>query len=276
MIAAVGVKLIDAEPVSAPSPTSAAVGVSVTDAEPVSAPSPVSAAVAANVIAAEPAMSPLESLGPQYLSPKNFAPKYDLPNKTTPSVSYTSAMNTLPIVVTSDGEVLFEGKKCTTQRDSRGYNTVRIALHRLVAHAYHGPPPTPEHVVHHIDNNPRNNAASNLEWLTQAENTRRYFKGRLRKLTPSKVNAILAQKPLPHVTLKQLADSFGVGISAARAIRSGHNHKGEWKKTSRGILTAAQVEIIRAWQKPVLTAATLARKYHVSDATILNIWHGRY
>lgn len=184
-------------------------------------------------------------------------------------------MKPLPILVTPEGEVFFEGKQCTTQRDKRGYATVRISLHRLVAHAFHGAPPTRKHVAHHIDGNPRHNAARNLEWLSQAENTRRHFAGRPRKLTAAQVTTILSQKPEPLVTLSDLASAYGISASAAGAIRSGRTHKGGWKPTNRGILSAEQVQTIRAWRKPVLTAATVARKYRVSDATILNIWHGR-
>jgi hypothetical protein len=47
-------------------------------------------------------------------------------------------------------------------------STVRI--HRIVATAFHGDPPTPQHVVDHIDTNRRNNRPENLRWLTRLEN----------------------------------------------------------------------------------------------------------
>ena len=40
----------------------------------------------------------------------------------------------------------------------------------LVATAFHGPKPTKEHVVDHIDTNRRNNRADNLRWVTRLEN----------------------------------------------------------------------------------------------------------
>lgn len=43
------------------------------------------------------------------------------------------------------------------------------AVHIIVAMAFHGPRPSPKHDVNHIDFNPSNNAASNLEWLTRRE-----------------------------------------------------------------------------------------------------------
>jgi hypothetical protein len=45
-------------------------------------------------------------------------------------------------------------------------------VHRLVAEAFIGPAPSSAHVVNHLDFNPRNNAAGNLEWTTQGDNVR--------------------------------------------------------------------------------------------------------
>ena len=45
-----------------------------------------------------------------------------------------------------------------------------IGVHTLIAEAFHGPRPTPEHQVAHFDGNPSNNCAWNLRWATAAEN----------------------------------------------------------------------------------------------------------
>ena len=44
------------------------------------------------------------------------------------------------------------------------------AVHRIVAFAFHGEPPTEYHVVDHIDTNRRNNRPENLRWVTRLEN----------------------------------------------------------------------------------------------------------
>ena len=46
----------------------------------------------------------------------------------------------------------------------------QVRIHRIVATAFHGEPPTREHVVDHIDTNRRNNRPENLRWLTRLEN----------------------------------------------------------------------------------------------------------
>lgn len=43
-------------------------------------------------------------------------------------------------------------------------------VHRIVAYAFHGEPPTTQHVVDHIDTNHQNNRPENLRWLTKLEN----------------------------------------------------------------------------------------------------------
>lgn len=47
---------------------------------------------------------------------------------------------------------------------------VSVRVHRIVAFAFHGEPPTKEHVVDHIDTNRRNNRPKNLRWITRLEN----------------------------------------------------------------------------------------------------------
>ncbi|CAJ1427331.1 unnamed protein product [Effrenium voratum] len=45
------------------------------------------------------------------------------------------------------------------------------SVHRLVARAFHGPPPTAQHTqVNHLDSNRENNCASNLAYVTPSEN----------------------------------------------------------------------------------------------------------
>ncbi len=45
-----------------------------------------------------------------------------------------------------------------------------VRVHRIVATAFHGEPPTRQHVVDHIDTNRHNNRPENLRWVTRLEN----------------------------------------------------------------------------------------------------------
>ncbi|MDF1592572.1 MAG: HNH endonuclease signature motif containing protein [Desulfobacterales bacterium] len=45
-----------------------------------------------------------------------------------------------------------------------------IPVHRIVATAFHGPQPSKDHIVEHIDTNRRNNRPENLRWVTRLEN----------------------------------------------------------------------------------------------------------
>ncbi|MEQ8554902.1 MAG: HNH endonuclease signature motif containing protein [Cyclobacteriaceae bacterium] len=45
-----------------------------------------------------------------------------------------------------------------------------VVIHRIVAYAFIGAPPTPQHIVDHIDTNRQNNRPENLRWLTKLEN----------------------------------------------------------------------------------------------------------
>lgn len=55
----------------------------------------------------------------------------------------------------------------TTTIDGRGK---RVAVHRMVALAFLGQPPSPLHQVAHGDGDPSNNHAANLRWATAKEN----------------------------------------------------------------------------------------------------------
>lgn len=55
--------------------------------------------------------------------------------------------------------------------EKTGYlDIASVRVHRIVAMAFYGEPPTKEHVVDHIDTNKRNNRPENLRWVTRLEN----------------------------------------------------------------------------------------------------------
>ena len=64
--------------------------------------------------------------------------------------------------------------------DLRQYSQCRkVMVHRLVAYAFLGPPPSPGHTqVNHKDSNPRNNCLENLEYVTPSENMAHFHANR--------------------------------------------------------------------------------------------------
>lgn len=56
--------------------------------------------------------------------------------------------------------------------EKTGYMEIAsVRVHRIVATAFHGEPPTKEHVVDHIDTNRQNNRPENLRWVTRLEHS---------------------------------------------------------------------------------------------------------
>ncbi len=61
------------------------------------------------------------------------------------------------------------------RKASSGYMYIGShAVHRIVAFAFHGAPPSEQHIVDHIDADKSNNCASNLRWVTKLENVIRH------------------------------------------------------------------------------------------------------
>ena len=85
---------------------------------------------------------------------------------------------------------------------SAGYYTTQVSIngtrqgvlvHRLVAFAFLGPPPSKDQTfVNHKDLNKSNNALDNLEWVSCAENTA-HFQGNATRLFTSHVKPVLSR-----------------------------------------------------------------------------------
>ena len=105
---------------------------------------------------------------------------------------------------------------------SRGYRRVTIAcetgpkkfcVHRLVAFVFRGGPSSPLLVVNHIDGNSTNNAAYNLEYVTQSENvrhaltTRTWQRGRSKTVRARRLGAAVWQT---FLSVQRAADAVGV------------------------------------------------------------------
>lgn len=111
-----------------------------------------------------------------------------------------------------------------------GYHSVMLgsprksfSLHAIVARSFHGDPPAPRYEVNHRDNNPDNNRADNLEWVTRSENLRHAYRTNGRraprqKLTADQVREIRARTSETGVAL---AAAYSVSTSTISLIRLG-------------------------------------------------------
>ena len=88
-----------------------------------------------------------------------------------------------------------------------------MLLHRVVMLTWRPTPEAEELTVDHLDHNKRNNALSNLEWVTQEENERRATKDYLRESTVVGNDIIVSKSSKPVTKKKQnAADIIGVVI----------------------------------------------------------------
>lgn len=119
--------------------------------------------------------------------------------------------------------------------DDKGYRQVilsykgktePLSIHQAVANAFCSGKTAERNHVNHIDGNPSNNHASNLEWCTRSENmlhsvyvlgnrTPKGFISRSRKLTPEQVRAIRSDTRPESIIAKE----YGVGHSTISNVR---------------------------------------------------------
>eukprot|EP00438_Fugacium_kawagutii_P008679 Skav210822 [mRNA] locus=scaffold1597:298667:299881:- [translate_table: standard] len=148
-------------------------------------------------------------------------------------------------MVSSQGRITFKnGKRSVGQKRNDGYLLTEISessqrqtelVHRLVAYAFLGPPPTPEHKhVNHKDGNPSNNAVENLEWVTPAQNTKHRYakqKGPLSNWKPVLSRARGSHDEwMHHPSLAKAADTLGLDPSlVSKCVRGKYRHTGGYE-----------------------------------------------
>lgn len=123
----------------------------------------------------------------------------------------------------------------------QGGRASRLYVHRLVAIAFLGPPPSPDHEVNHKNGNKADPRPENLEWVTHSENQQHAYDilgvkasttSKLRgeangnaKLTDRKVIKIRRLYATGKHTQRALAEMFGVARSLIGRIILGESWK---------------------------------------------------
>ena len=146
------------------------------------------------------------------------------------------------------GKGVRAGRVLRPQKHPGGYVCVKLykgsrkawarTVHALVAATWLPPKPTPAHEVDHVDDDKRNNAASNLEWVTSQENKLRAVRSGIAytgerngaaKLTDEQVDAIRAACAGGQ-SQRAVAARFGVSQGHVSDIAAG---KSRAKPTAR-------------------------------------------
>lgn len=93
-------------------------------------------------------------------------------------------------------------------RNNHGTNT---RVHRLVALAFLGPPPTDRHEVRHLDGDPTNNNVSNLAWGTPEENHADQIRHGRWKQPPTLRGEDVAQAKLTEAQVLEMRALYAAG-----------------------------------------------------------------
>lgn len=116
--------------------------------------------------------------------------------------------------------------------DKTGYMEISgERVHRIVAFAFHGNPPTNQHVVDHIDTNRRNNRPENLRWVTRLENA--------------------LNNPITRARIENICGSIEVFLADPSVLR-GHERADPnfcWMRTVTPDEALISLERMKAWAK---------------------------
>jgi hypothetical protein len=144
--------------------------------------------------------------------------------------------------VSSDGRVRRNGRILSLRVQRNGYWRVTLSdepggrrktfmVHRLVAVAFHGTPPTTRHQVDHRNGDKNDNSCANLRWVTPRENRQdgRAASGSRNGasvLSEDQVRTLRALYDASAMSVDEIAAQFGVSRQTVTKIgrRKGWTH----------------------------------------------------
>ena len=98
----------------------------------------------------------------------------------------------------------------------------RVAIHRIVCEAFHGPMPCSGMQVNHKNGNKLDNRPSNLEWMTQSQNIHHSWENGLAPY----IADFNEERKCPIVGVDGIGHIICFFLSIKEAARNGHN---EWQ-----------------------------------------------
>ena len=146
-------------------------------------------------------------------------------------------------MVSSFGRLHFaNGRISTGHQGENGYHITKVSsrlelLHRLVAFAFLGPPPTQQHIyVNHKDYNKGNNAVDNLEYVTASENLLHSFGNPVGRQPTSNVKPVESRPNIGsgewtcHASIRSAARARGVSHTlVAMHASNSRSHAGKFE-----------------------------------------------
>lgn len=187
------------------------------------------------------------------------------------------------------GKGVVVGKVLSPGKSKKGIMNVNLShnsrpkshmIHRLVAIAFLGNPPSERHVVAHNDGNASNNRLANLRWATPAENSfdqvmhgtqKGKHYGRNSALTDDQIIAIRAD----HRIAKDIAPEYGLSCATISQIRRRKTHKhlparaGDYVSTKKMI--GFSNDEIRSIRMDTRKNAEVADEFGCSEVSIWSI-----
>jgi hypothetical protein len=136
-----------------------------------------------------------------------------------------SPLRRLKTRVSKDGYLV-----CSIRLDAK---TKAMRVHRLVALAFLPPPSSPDHIVRHKDDNPRNNHADNLAWGTHRDNKHDSMRSGRHTHGSKHARALLDESKVLDIRTRAcageayaaLAAEYVVGVPTIRGIVKGKSWK---------------------------------------------------
>ena len=146
-------------------------------------------------------------------------------------------------MVSSFGRLHFaNGRISTGHQVKNGYHTASVSsrlelLHRLVAFAFLGPPPTQQHIyVNHKDHDKSNNAVDNLEYVTASENAFHSYANPMGRQPTSNAKPIESRPNMGsgewtwHASIRSAARARGVSIPlVSHRASNSRSHAGKFE-----------------------------------------------